>query len=99
MKKRKFRKYDEYLIESLKDPKKAAEYLNAALEEGDRQLFLLALKDVATASGGFVKLSKKTKLNRENLYRILSKKGNPALDSLNNILKKLGLRFAVEVAV
>ena len=37
------------LLETLKDSKEAAAYLNAALEEGDNELFLLALKNVVKA--------------------------------------------------
>lgn len=44
--------YQEDLIEALKDPQEAAAYLNAAIEEGDRTLFLLALRNVAEAHGG-----------------------------------------------
>jgi DNA-binding phage protein len=44
--------YQEDLIEDLKDPREAAAYLNAAMEEGDRELFLLALRNVAEAHGG-----------------------------------------------
>ncbi len=36
-------------IESLRDTAEAEEYLNAALEEGDPELFLLALRNVAEA--------------------------------------------------
>ncbi len=39
------------LLETLRDPKEAAAYLNTALEEGDNELFLLALKNVDKASG------------------------------------------------
>lgn len=69
--------YQEDLIESLKDPREAAAYLNAAMEDGDRALFLLALRNVAEAHGGMSAVSQKTQLNRESLYRMLSKKGNP----------------------
>ena len=44
--------YQEDLIEALKDPREAAAYFNAAKEEGDRELFLLALRNVAEAHGG-----------------------------------------------
>jgi DNA-binding phage protein len=43
--------YQEDLIEALKDPREAAAYLNAAMEEDDRALFLLALRNVAEAYG------------------------------------------------
>lgn len=88
--------YQEELIASLKDPKEATAYINAALEEKDApEVFLLALKNVAEAFG-FSKLAKKTHLNRENLYRMLSEKGNPEFSSLNALLNGLGLRLYVE---
>jgi probable addiction module antidote protein len=88
--------YQEELTEDLKDPSEAAEYLNAALEDEDPEVFLTALRDVAEAHGGMTRLSKRTKLNRENLYKMLSKKGNPELHSLGILLEALGLRLAVE---
>jgi DNA-binding phage protein len=44
--------YQQDLIEALKNPEEAAAYLNAALEEGDRETFLLALSNVAKVNGG-----------------------------------------------
>jgi len=44
--------YQKDLIEALKNPAEAAAYLNAALEEVDRETFLLALRNVAEANGG-----------------------------------------------
>lgn len=41
--------YQDYLIESLKNPEEAAGYLNAALEGGDIEVFLLALRNVILA--------------------------------------------------
>ena len=93
---RKISTYQEDLIESLKDPREAAAYLNAAMEEGDRELFLLALRNVAEAHGGMTALSQKSKLNRESLYRMLSKKGNPEIRSIVTLLNAMGLRLSVE---
>ena len=69
--------YDDYLIESLKDHRLAEAYLNAALEEDDPRVFLLALRNVAEARG-MTKLAARSKLNRESLYKMLSKRGNPS---------------------
>ncbi len=44
---RKTKPFHGYLVESLKDPEEAAEYLNAVLDDNDPQLFLAALRDVA----------------------------------------------------
>jgi probable addiction module antidote protein len=88
--------YKDGLLEDLKDPKEAAAYLNAALEDGSQEVFMLALRDVADAKG-ISDLAKKSGLNRENMYRILSVKGNPQLDSLSVLLESMGLKLAVEV--
>ena len=47
----KSRSYQAQLVHSLKDPEEAAAYLSAAFEEIDKELFLLALKNVADAKG------------------------------------------------
>ena len=88
--------YRESLPQALQDPQEAAEYLTAALEEGDSAVFLLALRDVADARG-LSALAAKVQLNRENLYRMLSEHGNPQLDSLTALLDALDLRLAVAV--
>jgi len=83
------------LKETLNDPEEAAAYLNAALDEGDPAVFLLALKDVANIHGGVARVAPAAKLNRENLYRMLSGNGNPTVNSLNALLHTLGLRLAI----
>jgi probable addiction module antidote protein len=85
--------YKRRLLKDLKDIKYAAGYLTAALEEGEDE-FLLALRDVAQAQHGISALAKMTKLNRENLYEMLSERGNPRLTSIMSILKKLGLELS-----
>ncbi|MBF0465245.1 MAG: putative addiction module antidote protein [Nitrospirae bacterium] len=88
--------YKGSLNESLKDPIEAAAYLNAALEENSTEAFLLALRNVAEARG-ISQLAEQTTLNRENMYRMLSKRGNPQLSSLKILLNGLGLRLAVGI--
>ena len=91
------RPYESDLNQDLADPREAAAYLTAAIEDGDRQVFLLALRDVAKVHGGLGKLSSASSLNRRALYRMLSERGNPALSSLDTILKALGFQLAVAV--
>lgn len=43
--------HEDWLLERLRDPQLAAEYLNAAVAEGDQVVITLALRDVAKASG------------------------------------------------
>ena len=97
---REYRDFRDYHIEKLRDPEEAGVYLDVALEEyeqdGDTEAFLLALKDVAEAQGGIGKLAERTKLNRQNLYKALSAKGNPRLQTVETILHGLGFRLSVE---
>ena len=46
---------------------------------------------------GISDLATKSGLNRENMYRILSEKGNPQLGSLSVLLESMGLKLVVEV--
>jgi probable addiction module antidote protein len=96
--KRKNTSYADDLRKRLKNPEYAAEYLNAVLnddEEGADTAFLLALRNVAEAFQ-ISNIAQKADLNRENLYRILSGRGNPKLSSLFAILRALGLKFSVQ---
>jgi probable addiction module antidote protein len=90
------RLYEPWLRDRLAaDPEEARLYLEEALRDEDPRVFLVALKDVAAAYGGPTKLAKVTGLNRENLYRMLSKRGNPEFTSLSRVLHALGLRLTV----
>jgi probable addiction module antidote protein len=90
--------YRERLLESLRNPEEAAHYLNACLEDEDPRVFLLALRDFADAHGGIRAVARDARRNRESLYRMLSKSGNPSLDSLAAVLNACGLRLAVQSA-
>ena len=92
----KSKSYQSNLLEALKDPSEAVEYLNAALEDGEPEVFLLALRNVVDSYGGMGKLAASTSLNRENIYRMLSTKGNPEFFSLSTVLDAIGFRLAVE---
>lgn len=90
------RPYIDGLLEDLQDPEEAAAYLNAAIEDGDQDVFMLALRDVVRARG-MARVAREARLNRESLYKMLSAAGNPQLASLNALLRSVGLRIAVEV--
>ncbi|MBA8667778.1 putative addiction module antidote protein [Holosporaceae bacterium 'Namur'] len=94
-----FRNYDELLVERLKNPQEAQAYLEVAInefiEDHDKTSFLYAIKVIAIAQGGLSKLSKKTHLNRQNLYKALSNKGNPKLDTIGSIINGLGFKINI----
>ncbi len=82
----------------LRDEADIAAYLDAILAEGDPRLVPVALRTIAGAVGGMAALAERTGLSRETLYRTLSEKGNPRLDTLATILEAFGLRIAVAPA-
>ena len=91
----KVKNYKEHLLEQLQNSEEAAAYLNAALHDDDPHAFLLALRDIAEAQGGMGWLAKHSELNRENLYRTLSLRGNPRFFNLLAILDAFGLQFSI----
>ena len=82
----------------LRDEADIAAYLESVLEDGDLRALPIALRTVAEAMGGMTALAARTGLSRETLYRTLSEKGNPRLDTLTAILSAFGLRLAVAPA-
>jgi probable addiction module antidote protein len=81
----------------LDDPQQAAAYLTACYDEGP-EVFLMGLRDVVEANGGVGRMAKASKLNRESLYRLVSRNGNPRLASLNAVLSALGLKVTFAAA-
>ena len=97
MKKRNHDSFKSYSLEKLKDHAFALEYLNAALIDDDQRVFLLALKNVLEAQGCDISsIAEYTQLSRQNLYRILSEKGNPKLTSIRSLLHVMGLELAIQ---
>jgi probable addiction module antidote protein len=91
--------HDEAIIRRLrKDPEFAAEYVKAALEDTEKPLvLLLALRHLAQARG-IAKVAKAAGIERESLYRALSRRGNPRLSTLVAVTKAIGLKLTVEAA-
>ena len=69
-------------------------FFKVALKEGE-DVFLLALRDVVQAQLGMRALAEATRLNRENLYSMLSENGNPRWSSITAVLEALNLSVAV----
>ncbi|HQR24412.1 MAG TPA: putative addiction module antidote protein [Steroidobacteraceae bacterium] len=91
------RDHEQATIESLRaDSEFAAAYLDAVLDDGDQDEFLLALRRLSEARGGVQSVAAKANLNPTSLYRTLSARGNPELKSMRAVLRALGLRLSVE---
>lgn len=94
------RNFDEILHEALKNPIEAQAYLEVAIElykeDGNTEAFLMALRSVTEAQGGLAHLEESTKLSGKNLNQLFSSKGNPRIDTVDEVLHGLGFKLAVE---
>jgi len=92
--------HEEWIVKALRDDRKfAVEYLRAALEdEDDPRVLLVALRQLAEARGGIAKIAKAAGIERESLYRALSKRGNPRMSTLVAVARALGLKLTLEAA-
>lgn len=71
-----------------------AEYLTAALEDENPDVFLAAIADVAKARG-ISAIAQSTGLGRESLYKALSPGAKPRYDTVLKVLHSLGVRLTV----
>jgi probable addiction module antidote protein len=76
----------------LTDEETIAEYLNAALEDPNPDLFLVAVRDVARAHG-MTQLAKDAGLGRESLYKALTPGAKPRYDTVVKIMHALGIKL------
>ncbi len=81
----------------LSDEESIAEYLTAALEDPNPDLFLVAVRDVARARG-MTQLAKDTGLGRESLYKALTPGAKPRYDTVLKIMHALGVKLTATAA-
>ena len=74
-----------------------AEYLNAALDDGNPDLLLMALGNIAKARG-MTQVAKSTGLGRESLYKSLSAGSKPQYETVVKVINALGLKLHATVA-
>lgn len=78
--------------EFLDDDRVVNTYLNLALQEGNQELFLIALGNIARAKG-MSQLSEETGITRDGLYKALSPTGNPSFSTLTKVLNALDFEW------
>lgn len=71
-----------------------AEYLSAAIEDANPDVFLAALGDVAKARG-IAQIAKDAGLGRESLYKALGTGAHPRYETITAVLRALGVKFTV----
>lgn len=93
----KHRTFNEYMISELKDLKEAKLFLDLAMEEyekdQDMAALMLTFRLIAEAQGGIAKLADKSHLNRQNLYKILTGKAVPRLDTIVAMIRGLWFKL------
>lgn len=87
--------FKKYLTHELLDADFAAEFIAAAIEEKDSDYLNQALGAVVKAHG-MSQVSGATGLARQAIYKMLSREGNPTLQSVNKLLEAVGLELTVK---
>ncbi len=87
-----FTKFD--AVDYLDSEEMIAEYLTAALEDENPDVFLAAIADVAKARG-MSAIAQSTGLGRESLYKALAPGAKPRYDTILKVLHGLGVKLTV----
>jgi probable addiction module antidote protein len=74
-----------------------AEYLTAALEDENPDVFLTAVGNVAKAKG-MSAIAESTGLGRESLYKAMTPGAKPRYDTVLKVLHSLGVKVTVSAA-
>lgn len=80
--------------EFLDDEEVIAEYLTAALEDPNPEVFLLAVANVAKARG-IAKVAEDSGLGRESLYKALAPGAKPRYETVRKLMDALGVKLTV----
>jgi probable addiction module antidote protein len=80
------------IADYLDDDEVIAEYLTAALEDPNPDVFLMAVADVAKAKG-MSNVASQTGLGRESLYKAFAPGAKPRYDTVLKVLKALGIQL------
>jgi probable addiction module antidote protein len=81
----------------LDDDEVVAEYLTAALEDPNPDVFLAAIGQVAKARG-MSAIAEGAGLGRESLYKALTPGARPRYDTVLKVLQSLGVKVSVTAA-
>ena len=86
----KFERFD--VVDYLDNEEVIAEYLTAAMEDPNPDMFLRAVSDVARARG-MTKLAQDSGLGRESLYKALRPGSKPRYETVSKILAALHVKI------
>jgi probable addiction module antidote protein len=77
----------------INDANEAQGYLQAAMDDGISR-WLVALGEIAK-SRGMKELAEDTGLSRQSLYKTLSGKTNPKIETIDKIVQSLGFKLQI----
>lgn len=86
--------HDWDMAENINTKEEVFAYLEAAIEENDIETLLDVIGAIAK-SNGMAKIAKEVGLNRESLYKSLSRDGNPSFSTIIKVLDVLGYKLQV----
>ena len=81
--------------EYLNNEEMIAEYLSAIMEEGDQNLLLSAIGDIAKARG-MKAIAEQSGLGRESLYKAFAPGAKPRFETIIKVLNALGVSLQVK---
>ncbi len=95
------KRFEDSLREQLRDPKFAAAYLAAAVDDDANENgidgLLHAIREIALArEGGISGAVQEANLGRQTIYDGFRSGGNPQIRTVDALLRTIGLRLAVE---
>ena len=79
----------------LRDEDVIAEYLTAALEDSNPEVFITAVRDVARARG-MAELARNVGVGRESLYKALAPGAKPRYDKVLKVMKGFGVTLSAQ---
>jgi probable addiction module antidote protein len=94
MKKTRNTNFESDLMEKLRDPEFASNYIMSAIVDNDIDFLPVALGDVAKAHG-ISKLAEETGINRRTLYKVFDEKGHPSFELVTQIMQSLGMEIQI----
>lgn len=93
-----FPRFDDMLLEELKDPEIAKGYLEECIKEflddNNTEVFLHCLKPLIKAQGSISQFAEKVGVNRTYLYKIFNNKVKPEFSIIIRIIDNLGFDFS-----
>ena len=96
---KRFRTWNEILMERLSDPEDVIGYLEVSLEEylddGDKAFFLKGIKNVIEAQGGILNVSEQADIDPRYLSDIVNNDSMPSLHILSSIFTSFGGCFSL----